>query len=125
MMYVFFNPNPDNKLVGDCVIRAISKLLNQSWERTYIDLVIQGYILADMPSSDNVWQTYLQRHGFNRYVIPNTCPNCYTVADFAADHPTGKYLLFVDKHVVAVENGNYYDSWDSGYRIPIYYFSQE
>lgn len=124
-MYVFFNPNPDNKLVGDCVIRAISKLLNQPWERTYIELVIQGYIMADMPSSDAVWQAYLRRHGFNRYVIPNTCPDCYTVADFAADHPTGKYLLFVDKHVVAVEDGNYFDSWDSGYRIPIYYFSQE
>ena len=124
-MYVFFNPNPDNKLVGDCVIRAISKLLNQPWERTYIELVIQGYIMADMPSSDAVWQAYLRRHGFNRYVIPNTCPDCYTVADFAADHPTGKYLLFVDKHVVAVENGKYFDSWDSGYRIPIYYFSQE
>ena len=124
-MYVFFNPNPDNKLVGDCVIRAISKLLNQPWERTYIELVIQGYIMADMTSSDAVWQAYLRRHGFNRYVIPNTCPDCYTVADFAADHPTGKYLLFVDKHVVAVEDGNYFDSWDSGYRIPIYYFSQE
>ena len=124
-MYVHLNLNRDNKFVGDCVVRAIAKLLNQSWERTYIDLVIQGYILADMPSSDVVWQAYLKRHGFKRYVIPNTCPDCYTVADIAADHPTGKYLLFVDKHVVAVEDGNYFDSWDSGYRIPIYYFSQE
>ena len=125
MMYVHLNLNRDNKFVGDCVIRAISKLLNQSWERTYIDLVIQGYVMADMPSSDVVWQAYLRRHGFNRYVIPNTCPDCYTVADFAADHPTGNYLLFVGQHVVTVEDGNYYDSWDSGYRIPIYYFSQE
>ena len=124
-MYVFFNPNPERKLVGDCVIRAISKLLNQPWERTYIDLVIQGYILADMPSSDVVWQAYLKRHGFNRYVIPNTCPDCYTVADFAADHPTGNYLLFVGQHVVTVVDGDYYDSWDSGYRVPIYYFTKQ
>ena len=125
MMYVFFNPNPERKLVGDCVIRAISKLLNQSWERTYIDLVIQGYIMADMPSSDVVWQAYLKRNGFNRYVIPNTCPDCYTVADFAADHPTGSYLLFVGQHVVTVVDGDYYDSWDSGYRVPIYYFTKQ
>ena len=85
MMYVHLNLNRDNKFVGDCVVRAIAKLLNQSWERTYIDLVIQGYILADMPSSDVVWQAYLKRHGFKRYVIPNTCPDCYTVADFAAE----------------------------------------
>ena len=125
MMYVHLNLNRDNKFVGDCVVRAIAKLLNQSWERTYIDLAIQGYVMADMPSSDNVWQTYLRRHGFSRYVIPNTCPDCYTVADFAADHPTGSYLLFVGQHVVTVVDGDYYDSWDSGYRIPIYYFSQE
>ena len=60
MMYVHLNLNRDNKFVGDCVVRAIAKLLNQSWERTYIDLVIQGYILADMPSSDVVWQAYTQ-----------------------------------------------------------------
>ena len=125
MMYVHLNLNRDNKFVGDCVVRAIAKLLNQSWERTYIDLVIQGYILADMPSSDFVWQAYLKRHGFKRYVIPNTCPDCYTVADFAADHPTGNYLLFVGQHVVTVVDGDYYDSWDSGYRVPIYYFTKQ
>ena len=125
MMYVHLNLNRDNKFVGDCVVRAIAKLLNQSWERTYIDLVIQGYIMADMPSSDAVWQAYLRRHGFNRYVIPNTCPDCYTVADFAADHPTGNYLLFVGQHVVTVVDGDYYDSWDSGYRVPIYYFTKQ
>ena len=39
-MYSYFNPNPiKNKRVGDCVIRAISKALNQSWEETYIELV--------------------------------------------------------------------------------------
>ena len=112
-MYVFFNPNPDNKLVGDCVIRAISKLLNQPWERTYIDLVIQGYILADMPSSDNVWQTYLRRHGFNRYVIPNTCPDCYTFGDFARDNPQGVFVVGTGTHVATIIDGNLVDVWDS------------
>lgn len=27
MSYINFNPNPDRKLVGDCVIRAISKAM--------------------------------------------------------------------------------------------------
>ena len=45
-MYSYFNPNPiKNNRVGDCVIRAISKSLNQSWEETYIELCLLGYIM--------------------------------------------------------------------------------
>mgnify|MGYP003458603784 FL=1 len=32
--YVNFNANPKNKKTEDCVIRAISKGLNQKWEDT-------------------------------------------------------------------------------------------
>lgn len=32
MAYVYYNPNPSKKLVGDCVIRGISILTNQSWK---------------------------------------------------------------------------------------------
>lgn len=42
MSYINFNPNPDRKLVGDCVIRAISKAMNQSWDDTYIGIMLQG-----------------------------------------------------------------------------------
>lgn len=35
-MYIEYNSNPENKLVGDCVVRAISKVTDQDWERTYM-----------------------------------------------------------------------------------------
>lgn len=38
MGYINYNPNPARKLVGDCVIRAISKVTEQSWEDTYLGL---------------------------------------------------------------------------------------
>ena len=50
MAYVFFNSNPRGKYVGDCVIRAISKILDEDWEQTYVMLTLQGYIMSDMPS---------------------------------------------------------------------------
>lgn len=28
MSFIYYNPNPERKLVGDCVIRAISKVTN-------------------------------------------------------------------------------------------------
>ena len=49
----------------------------------------------------------------------------YTVADFAAGHPTGRYILGTGEHAVAVVDGDIIDSWDSSQEIPIYYFTKE
>ena len=78
--------------------------------------------MSDMPSSDSVWNEYLKSKGLTRYIVPDTCPNCYTVRQFADEHPTGIYVVFVGQHVVAVIDGNYIDTWDSGDRVPIYYW---
>jgi hypothetical protein len=43
-MYEFVNVNPCKKRLGDCVVRALSLALNQSWYRTAIDLCIEGLI---------------------------------------------------------------------------------
>ena len=123
-MYVYFNPNPAKKSVGDCVIRAVSKLTSQSWEETYLNIAMKGYELCDMPSSNSVWGEYLKTCGYRRFVIPDSCPHCYTVKDFCADNPQGKFLLATGSHVVAVDGGNYYDAWDSGNEIPIYFWTR-
>lgn len=124
MAYVYYNPNPSNKRqsIGDCVIRAISKIFNYTWDRTYAELCVEGFQLKDWGNSNEVWDSYLRKHGFKRNVIPNTCPMCYTVSDFCHDNPSGVFLLATGSHVIAVVNGNYYDSWDSGQEVPIYYY---
>ena len=66
-----------------------------------------------------------KKQGYSRFVIPNTCPYCYTVKQFCKDHPYGKYLLALDGHVVAVIDGDYYDTWDSGNEVPIYFWKKE
>lgn len=122
MSYIYFNPNPLGKRVGDCVIRAIAKLTGQDWTTVYIGITTTGYELCDMPSSNAVWAAYLKRLGYRRFVIPDTCPQCYTVRDFCIDNPKGNFLVATGSHVVAVSNGDYYDAWDSGEEIPIYYW---
>jgi len=124
MRYINYNPNPMGLSVGDCTIRAISKVTNKSWKTTYLNLVLQGYKMYDMPSANRVWGEYLREIGYVRRIIPDTCPNCYTVRDFCMDHPIGRYILGTGEHVVAVVDGYYYDSWDSGNEIPIYYFER-
>lgn len=122
----YYNPNPRNRSgVGDCTVRAVSKALNISWESAYIDLVIQGYLLADMPSSNVTMDLYLRSQGFSKHIIEDRCPEeCYTVKDFVSDHPHGIYILGTGSHVIAVVDGIYYDSWDSGNEIPIYYYEE-
>ena len=123
-MYIYYNPNPLKLSVGDCTIRAISKVTNQTWKQTYLDLLTQGFVMYDMPSSNRVWAELLKLYGFKKFYIPDMCPDCYTIREFCYDHPVGEYVVGTGEHVVAIVNGNYYDSWDSGNEIPIYYFER-
>lgn len=123
-MYIFYNTNPANKIVGDCVIRGLSILLQKRWDEVYDDLMYLGKQMCDMPSSNAVWSEYLYQHEYTRRIIPDTCPSCYTVRRFCDDHRNGAYLLATGSHVVAVIDGNYYDTWDSGDEIPVYYFKR-
>ncbi len=81
--------------------------------------------MCDIPNANAVWGAYLRSKGFNRNIVSNDCPDCYTVNDFCREHPEGKYVLALSGHVVAVCDGNFYDTWDSGEEIPIYYWYKE
>ena len=124
-MYSYYNANPYKIRVGDCVIRAISKALNQPWEDTYIDLTIQGYLMGDLLSSNAVWGAYLKSKGFARDIISNDCPECYTIEDFCNEHPKGTYIIGTGTHAVCVENGCVFDTWNSSGEVPIYYYKGE
>ena len=71
---------------------------------------------------NHVWGAYLKSKGFKRGILPNDCVDCYTVNDFCTDNPKGVFILAISGHVVAVSDGKYYDTWDSGDLIPIYFW---
>lgn len=121
MAYIERNINPDGKVTDDCVIRAIAAVMGYSWEKVYADLSVEGMNNHDLWNKNYVWMNYLRKKGFSRAVIPNTCPDCYTIEDFAKDHPVGQYIVGTGTHVVAVIDGDYYDTWNSGAEVPIFY----
>lgn len=124
-MWIKYNPNPVGRSVGDCAVRAVSKALNIPWEQAYLTIVINGYAMGDMPSSNSVWGAVLRQNGFKRTSIENTCPDCYTAKDFCEDHPKGTFVLGFGNHVATVVDGNLYDSWDSLSELPQYYWFKE
>ena len=125
MPYQYFQNNPSGKIIGDCVVRAVSLATDENWQKTYIALALQGFLMSDLPNSDAVWGAYLRNSGFTRHSIPNTCPDCYTVEDFANDHPTGVYVLGTGKHAVTVIQGDWMDAWNSANENPIFYYSRD
>lgn len=122
MVFEEYNPNPVGRHVGDCSIRAIAKALDTDWETAFILVTVNAYQMGDMPSSDSVWGAVLRENGFYKKIIPNYCPDCYTVEDFCEDHPNGIFVLGFGGHVATVVDGKLYDSWDSSKEIPIYYW---
>ena len=120
-----FNPNPRGLLVGDCTVRSICAVTGLDWHTVHDTLCSLSGAMADMPSADRVWHELLRWCGFHRRELPDRCPECYTVRDFCADHPTGIYVLGPPAHAVGVLRGEYWDAWDSGATIPTYFLTRE
>lgn len=95
------------------------------WESAYIRQAIQGLQMHDKMDKNYVWGKLLTDSGFKRRAIPDTCPACYTIADFAQDHPQGTYILGTGDHAVTVIDGDWYDTWDSGGAVPIVSYRRE
>lgn len=120
-----YNPNPAGRNVGDCSVRAVAAALGLDWEAAYALIARAGFLMNDVISSNSVWGSVLRQNGFYRHILPNTCPDCYTVEDFAEDHPRGIYVVGTGNHVVTIRDGWIMDSWDSSNEIPIYYWSRK
>lgn len=121
-MWIEYNPNPTGRKVEDCAVRAIAKALDIDWETAYAKLCMNGFAMGDMPNANSVWGALLRQNGFYRAAIPDQCPDCYTAADFAKDHPEGTYVLGFGKHTATIVNGSIYDSWDSSSEVPQYFW---
>lgn len=121
-MWIRMNPNPYGLDEPDCVVRAISIAMNRSWYDVYWDICTMGAEMGSMPNVDKVWGKYLYDIGFEPFILPRSCPNCVTVDLFCRMFPRGIYIIGTGYHAVAVIDGNYYDSWDSGNEIASFFW---
>lgn len=116
-VFQYYQPNKkdlkDTK--GDCVIRALTKVLNKDWFDVFDDLIPYAKANQCMPNDKDVLKDYLLTQNFKYVGVSNKKGTVRpTVESFTKQHKTGTYILIVAHHVVASIDGHYYDTWDSG-----------
>lgn len=120
-MWIYANPNPCRQEEPDCVVRAIAIATGKNWDDIHWDLCELSHEHCTMPSVNWLWGLYLQKHGFEKSLLPE-CPACVTVREFARKYPDGTYVVATGNHAVAVISGNYLDAWDSGDETLTYFY---
>lgn len=123
-MWIKYNANPVANRVEDCAIRAVAVVLGISWDDAFDLIADSAKLMGGVMHQNAAFGAVLRQHGFIRKIIPNTCPDCYTIKDFCRDNPEGVFAVGTGSHIVAVINGDYIDTWDSGVEIPIYYWKE-
>lgn len=58
-------------------------------------------------------------------MVPNEYPNGISVKKFTEIYPRGIFVLGTGEHAIAVINGTYYDTWDSGDEIIMFYLAKK
>lgn len=124
MAYVFYNANPINRDSIDCIVRAIALATGTDWDTAYLALSVRGFIRKNVINADRLWQGFLEDHGFESHAISSECPDCMTVEEFCAAHPSGLYVLATQNHVLTALDGDWYDTFDSGGETVLRYWTK-
>ncbi len=110
-MYRYYNRNPKDRNIEDCVIRSLSLLTDRSWENVYKELAY--FASKDGYMTDNV--EFVENYLDDRY--PRECHYSKSVGEFAKEYPYGKYAVTMPNHITAIINGVIYDTFDPSDRI--------
>lgn len=115
--FKYYQPNQKDlkDTYGDCVIRALTKATDKEWLEVFEELLPYARELQCMPNGKPCYEKYLTDNGFTYKGISNAKGTKRpTVQSFAKEHKEGVYVLRVANHLVAVTEGYYWDTWDSG-----------
>ena len=112
-----YNPNPKNKNVGDCSIRAYCKAAGVDWDTAFNWAVEIAKEEKDIINSSKVCDRVVKEkvgmvvNTDSKKVPAKERP---TVNDFCLTHNYGTYILHIRGHLCAVSGGKFFDTWNSG-----------
>ena len=110
-MYKYYNANPYNRHISDCVVRSLSILTDKTWNEVYDELTELAGNIGMMFDTVEFVENYLDE----RYI--RECHYSKTVKEFAREHPIGRYAVTMDGHITAIINGEIIDTFNPSERI--------
>lgn len=122
-VFHYLNINPKQKITGDCVIRAISSVLNQDWKTTAKELYELSLKTCYTFNDRKNIHKYMESKGWIKLKQPRKKDNTkYTGKEFCKklneiNLPTNNRNRILANigghHMVAIIAGKVYDSWNS------------
>ncbi len=113
-IYRYSNPHPEGKHVTDCVVRAITIAVEGDYleVRKHLNR-IKKELKETSYKNRKFMNKYTKLNGWKKISFPaiKGQPRMRGT-DFVKLYPKGTYILKLAKHVVAVVDGVYLDTWD-------------
>jgi hypothetical protein len=115
VIFEYSNPHPKEKLTTDCVVRAIALATESDYLETRRHL---NRIKKNFNETSYKKRTFIHKYAKYNNWKKISFPAIKGVPrlrgrDFVKQYPTGTYILNLAKHIVAVVDGVYLDTWDS------------
>lgn len=118
MAFIEFTANPKKKRTNDCIVRSIANATNRPWADVMRELCDLAIEFCTMPNDGEVVDEYMYRRRW--FADQPKTPT--TVAQFAAEHPQGRFVIGVKDHGVSIIDGDWYDLVDSGRDLVVDYY---
>ena len=113
MSYIYYNQNPHNLTLPDCVAKAISRAL----EIDYFDVVMMLYQNGRFNECDDLCVACYSKLLTHDFKLPCFYGNGRTVAEISEDFYDKILLLRIDQHLTTSRYGTIEDIWDPSYEI--------
>lgn len=114
-MFEFYNPHPQQKIVGDCVKRALTKASGKTYQEVSNELNrIKREKGASSYASNPVWRAYVENNlkGISMSFPAEKGKPRMNGRRFCEAYPKGVYILRMAKHLSCCVDGIIYDTWD-------------
>jgi ribosomal protein L35AE/L33A len=113
-LYVYYNPHPSKKETNDCVKRALTKATKLDYKVIQQELNKHKVITKSKTFNERKnWVSYVENVLGYKKIIGYTNTK---IGEFAKVHTKGTYIIKCRKHLVTVENGKIYDTWNSSFK---------
>lgn len=117
--YIYYNHNPENYRINDCVSRAIGTGTGLSYKTVNRLLAI----VAEQYECDKLCvccYKHLLSHyfGYKKY----NCKPGTSVLDVSKEFPNDTLIIRIEGHLTCAKNGKVYDTWDcSNYEVDCFW----